>query len=94
MSESPSFPQRVGFDPADLTKAASDRAEFRWYRVLGRKPRKNNAAAYDSHDWIEPGPTSKLPANQRNDGENAGERIDQHMNVSGPQIQIMMVSAA
>jgi len=28
---------------------------------------------------------------QRDNGENAGGRIDQHMNVSGPQVQIMTV---
>ena len=57
-------------------------------------PGENNAASDDANDGIEPGPAEEFTRSQCADRQHTRNGIRQHVNIRGPQIEIMMMSVS
>jgi len=57
------------------------------------RPHRDNYAANDTHDGIEPNPAKIAAGKQRHDRQHRGQRIRQHMYEGGAQVVIVVMHA-
>lgn len=69
------------------------RVEQNARRVTHQRPRPDcdDSRTNQAHDWVEPDPAEVLPSKQGNNRQNRSQRVGQNMDVSRPEIVVMVM---